>query len=390
MVRFKVFGLLILALMVGVLVMTSFALGATTQTFQCCGNVENCCSSNTFNTGLTCQANRCKPVALPQEPSNYNCWISSANQCSGANTIMNLSGTTNAHGYLVSNSAGAGYKLCCNFPGGSSSLHTCDGTKSNAVMYLSTTGNAHAEEVKYDTRCTVNPIATIMTCSSHTTQLECAKYGCTWNGGFFGWGSSCSGTASACSSVTNDTVCQSRNDCRLTLIPGTQVYSNAVCFSKGMKCIGVNSPSMTSCDETPLSGTVYNIEVASISSETNAHIGNFSDYPVKICCSEFCEMYKQNSSCWSEPSLKCTWWPPGTATIAEGAGCCDEGSKWKESTHTCSSTGGECYLIWDLLNQKEGQSTFNSTNPDLKPWDFYCAKLNPGINYGEKNTVQRY
>ena len=58
--------------------------------------------------------------------------------CSSANTVMKLSGTTNAHGSFYNQGSFDKY-LCCDFTG----THTCSG--SNKILQLSSNVNAHAE-----------------------------------------------------------------------------------------------------------------------------------------------------------------------------------------------------------------------------------------------------
>ncbi len=139
-----------------------------------------------------------------------------------------------------------------------------------------------------------------------------------------------------------------------------------------------------SCPEATADGIVYDIEVASLSKETNAHIGNFSDYDVKICCSEFCEMYQRNDSCWEKPDKRCSW-TFGRTKIYPTAGCCEGGplynGTWTASQKDCryqSALGDMCPQFWAPENQIPEESVF-PTNPN---WTEYCAKMTeypPGI-----------
>lgn len=348
--RMKVFGLLILALMVGVLVLTSF----------------------TFAIGESAFGS--------EDPATYFCGIVPANQCSGANTIMNLSASTNAHGYL---SGAAPYKLCCNFKG-SSSCGTAD-----AVMYLSSTSNAHAEMVDYDSQCIAKPdrSAHPIDCSDYTTEATCKSYGCGWNFHFWPWGYTCEEPRTACSSITDLSVCDSRADCNVHLIPEQPTYQNEVCFAKGMKCVGINNPSLSLCPETEADGVVYNIEVASLSAEINAHIGNFSDYPVKVCCSEFCEMYKTNPGCWNDSAMQCTW-TPGRTKIYPAAGCCDKEFKWNNQTKRCIETQDLCNSIW--VATIDGQNYNEEVFGEPTLWNMYCAQVTPGLTQGMKFPTIKY
>lgn len=390
----KIFGLLILILCLGLVAYTSITFAAS-----CGGLNEPCCitAKNPCNSGLTCQSNICvassvipvtptTPLTPPTEPSRYYCEVVPSNQCPKANTVMNLSGLTNAHGYKTGSMP---YSLCCNF-NGSSSCGTGD-----TVMYLSSTSNAHAEMPKFDSSCVskMQFSAQPVVCSSYTTQTTCDSHSQCWWEDRWLLLDRCLDTP-ACSTLDLQE-CSNRDDCGIHLTPLTQDYTTSVCLAKDMKCIGVNNPALNACpgaedDE----GYVYDIEVASLSGETNAHIGNFSDYPVKICCSEFCEMYKRNDSCWAEPAKKCTW-TPGRTKIYPNAGCCGEEYLWRPDLNPpqCQETAwDECYNIWAPTSegQKDAPEGEASVFPMGKPWSKYCEKISEGLSYGQKVNVKKY
>lgn len=111
-------------------------------------------------------------------------------------------------------------------------------------------------------------------------------------------------------------------------------------------------------------------------------------YPVKICCAQGCESFKTQEECWEKPEMKCTWFPIKLGAVYPEAGCCDEAYKWVLGD--CVESGGLCFSIWNVSSQTAGASVFNSINPDLIPWNQYCAELNPGLSYGEKQDVMNY
>jgi hypothetical protein len=130
-------------------------------------------------------------------PDTGKCIINTRAECTGSSyhIVMGLSGLTNAHGEVAPGSYND--VLCCAFPGSS----TCSG--SNTIIKLSSSSNAHAEA------------------------------------------------------------------------PDQNNYLTRVCYSD-LQCIGTSG---TSCPAN------HPLEVLSLTSATNAHIGAFADYPVKICCS---------------------------------------------------------------------------------------------------------
>lgn len=127
--------------------------------------------------------------------SAEGCEIKLRTNCSSNNTVLGLSGLTNAHGELW-NQSSYDYILCCDFGGN----HDCDGT--NKILGLSSPTNAHAE------------------------------------------------------------------------IPSLDNYPADVCYGN-LECRNVTG----NCNP-------YEIKMLSLSSETNAHIGGFDDYNVKVCCKD--------------------------------------------------------------------------------------------------------
>jgi len=173
-------------------------------------------------------------------------------------------------------------------------------------------------------------------------------------------------------------------------IPSETTYTEDVCYS-----------SLSNCFPAPNCNGIGEVEVLSLSDNTNAHIG--ANYPVKICCQRACEMQTNNNTCLAFPGENCTWTPPGTTTNLEGGGCCGPQEKWNPTLSVCESgsasictpqcTGGSCgtgyndgdIVFWTLITQFFGVNV--NTNPD--PYNI-CTQVSSDLSYGLEYPVAPY
>ncbi|MEJ2268133.1 MAG: hypothetical protein P8X70_03595, partial [Nanoarchaeota archaeon] len=123
-------------------------------------------------------------------------------------------------------------------------------------------------------------------------------------------------------------------------IPQEQNYeNNNVCY-EGLNCRSLSG----SCNED------YPIEVLSIASNTNSHIGTFDTYPTKICCIKI-ECLAGVNYCRDYSLDACSYDPCNKAdesveknnpeiTCGDGYFC------------TCDKFEGQCVPTWDKTNQE--------------------------------------
>jgi hypothetical protein len=188
---------------------------------------------------------------------------------------------------------------------------SCDNTPTNGfvVMGLSYPTNAHGELVQWEkTGC----LGVSAPCSSLKDKSSCLNQGCSWGWDWSVWKFVCSGTPTSCNSKDSEAECNKITGCSWGTGLATGDYPYVLCcnFGTGSRsCTGTNkiiglssstnahaeSPDRTTystkvCYEDLVCGkysstcpTDY-IGVLSLSAETNAHIGSFNSYPVKICC----------------------------------------------------------------------------------------------------------
>lgn len=125
-------------------------------------------------------------------------------------------------------------------------------------------------------------------------------------------------------------------------------YDVDVCYD-GLIC-----RSLPSCDED------YPLEIISLSSSTNAHIGEFDDYSTKICCNRIQCRQGEIAYCSDYYQEECDVDPCGVADISvennNPAVTCDEGFDC-----TCEFVAGSCIPRWDAVEESIcGDGTIDS------------------------------
>jgi len=230
---------------------------------------------------------------------------------------------------------------------------SCSGRGGYSIMELSDTSNAHGA---------------LNTQSSYSYVL-CCDFGtgdtaCTGSNKFIGLSDLTNAHAEA-PSYTN--------------------YGNPVCY-ESLSCRQESVLSTCNSGE---------IEMLSLSADTNAHIANFSgtgSYSTKICCDLGCEQFQTNTTCREYTPKDCTWTPP-TATGYPQGGCCEPNEEWDQNEQICVSvTMNICNTgFWDPLNQFPGITVWPNYNPTLlNPWTEYCAQISNDVSYGLRYNPTPY
>ncbi len=132
-------------------------------------------------------------------------------------------------------------------------------------------------------------------------------------------------------------------------------YDIPVCYD-GLKCVNI----IESCEDTinPDTGKIeYPMEILSLSSWTNAHIGRFADYPTKVCCNKIECRTGEVGSCSDYYEEECNYDPCGVAddSVAENT----EGEINCEEGYICNCEfieggefiKGECVPTWEEIDQ---------------------------------------
>jgi len=160
--------------------------------------------------------------------------------------------------------------------------------------------------------------------------------------------------------------------------PSQYNYDVDICYGD-LSCVYVNLDEENTCSQ-HTNGT-YPIDVLSLSSFTNAHIGAFGDYPIKVCCADgdvtqtcstmggtFCE---EGTYC-DEPTIPAT---DGDCCLGS---CLEPRAYWANrigpdiyeeiSSIKASLDETEIYLVLENSGQTSGTLNFKIYEKDLGVW----------------------
>jgi len=245
--------------------------------------------------------------------------VTYSNDCSPlTKTIMKMSGSTNAHGEIYSGT-NYNYFLCAN----SVDSRTCSTTEGTCKG--------------------------IEGCNDATNKGDCDIYlgeVCSWI------------PANKIIGLSSETNAHAES-------PSQDNYDVDVCYGD-LRCASTSG-------DCPL---IYPIEILSLSSFTNAHIGSFADYPIKVCCKEggvivpFCGDLECNGNeiCGDtndspECNTDCDSCPVPSVYWTR-----DEFGNEEITTIEASLDETEIYLILENSGQTSGTLDFNIYEKDLGFW----------------------